>query len=184
VKRVEVYLRHVEQVGGPSPEYHVMSEANEPLISAIVFRGVPQSGALTSFSYGLSLVPHHEWVSSRPELVLSVDSTDIGWALAPGELVRRGRGRVPFSYGSILNFGQAIAADSAMSSFVVYACGSIDQRDCLVELPEANVNLVQVYPIYESEAALVERVGAERFLGRLGPNVYNVQRAPLSLPGT
>lgn len=157
-----------------------MSEANEPLLAVVVFRGVPQPGALTSFSYGLSLGNHREWVNSRPELVLSVDSTDMGWALAPGELVRRGRGRVAFSYGNILNFGEPIADDSAMRSFVVYACGSIDREDLMVELPEANVQLVQIYPIYESEAALVERLGPEKFLGRLGPDIYNAQRKPLT----
>jgi hypothetical protein len=175
-----MFLRHVEGIGGPGPEYQVMSELNEPLIAVVVFRNVPQPGSLTSFSYGLSLATHPKWVHYRPELVLSVDSLDIGWALAPGELVRRGRGRAAFSYGNILNFGEPIANDSAMKSFVVYACGSLDERDLVVKLPEANVHFAQVYPIYESEVALVEEIGAEKFLNRLGPDIYNVRRTALS----
>lgn len=173
-----MFLRHAERIGGSSPEYQVMSEAGEPLIAVVVFRGIPQPGSLTSFTYGLSLAHHPKWVHYRPELVLSVDSTDIGWALAPGELVRRGRGRVAFAYGSILEFGEPIASDSAMTSFVVYACGSLDAEDLVVELPEANVHFAQLYPIYESEAALVIEIGPEKFLSQLGPDLYNVKRKP------
>lgn len=157
-----------------------MSEIDEPLISAVVFRDIPQSGSLTSFSYGLSLQSHPDWTKSRPELVLSVDSLQPAWGLVPGELVRRGRGRVSFSYGNILNFGEPVSDDSAMSSFVVYACASIDQSDLFIELPQANVHIVQIYPIYESEAGLVEQIGPEKFLTNLGNSVYDVHRDSLT----
>ncbi len=179
MKRVELFLRHVERIGGFTPEYHVLSEAGDSLAAVVVFQGVPQEGALTSFSYGLSLFSNPKWVKSRPELVLSVDSTDIGWALAPGELVRRSEGRVAVSYGSVLEFGGQIAPDSEMSSFVVFACASLESEDLVVRLPIADVQFVQLYPIYSAEARTVERIGAERFIRELGELAFSVTRAPV-----
>jgi Suppressor of fused protein (SUFU) len=178
LKRVEIFLRHVEGIGGRKCEYNIMSDGQEPLVAVVAFRDVPGVGSVTSFSYGLSLGEHPKWLVSRPELVLSVDSSDAGWALAPGELVRRGRGRVGFLYGEVLRFGEPVAGDSAMSSFVVYACASIGAEDLVVRLPGADVHLVQVYPIYDSEISLIERLGVERFFSRLGANVFDVRRAP------
>jgi hypothetical protein len=144
----------------------------------ISYANVPEDGSTTAFSYGLSSINHPEWVNSRPELVISVDSLDSSWPLAMGEIIRNGRAESIFSYGTIINFGQPVSDESEMSCFLVFACSVLDKDDLSVQLPDRKVHLSQLYPVYASEVALIKELGAERFVREVDTELFNVKRAP------
>ncbi|MES2996256.1 MAG: suppressor of fused domain protein [Verrucomicrobiota bacterium] len=179
MKKIESYLQHIEGICGDRGKfYKITDEGEAPPISVISFADVPESGCLTAFSFGLSSIAHREWVNSRPELVISVNSLDSSWPLAMGELIRNGRDRCLFSYGMILNFGQPVSEESLMSYFLVYACTVLDESDLAVHLPDRKVHLSQLYPVHQSEVAIIKDVGAEKFVHHLGIDLFDVKRAP------
>jgi hypothetical protein len=181
MNKIEPYLQHIEGICGDGGKfYKITDEGETPPISVISFADVPEPGCVTAFSFGLSSIAHREWVNSRPELVISVNSLDSSWPLAMGELIRNGRDRCLFSYGMILNFGQPVSDESAMSCFLVYACTVLDEADLTVQLPDRKVHLSQLYPVYQSEAAIIKDVGVERFVHHLDIDLFDVKRRPHS----
>lgn len=185
MKKIEIYLKHIEEICGEGGKFFKISDPGEnPPITVVSYPGVPESGCTTAFSFGLSSVAYPEWVNSRPELVISVNSLDSAWPIAMGEIIRNGRGRCAFSYGMILDFGQPIAEDSKISCFLVYACTVLHDSDLAVQLPDRRIHLSQVYPVYKSETSAILEVGAEGFVTALGIDLFDVQRRPYSQPFT
>jgi hypothetical protein len=183
-KRIETYLQHIEGICGDSGQFFKISEADEPrLVAVVAYSDVPEEGCITAFSYGLSTTEHPEWVAGRPELVISVDSKDMAWAVALGEVVRNGRDRCLFSYGDIVNFGEKISDESDMTHFLVFACTVLDAADISVELSDGVVNLSQLYPIHASEVELIKKIGAERFVMSLDTDLFNVRRGAAGASG-
>lgn len=177
--KIEPYLQHIEGICGDSGKfYRITDEWENPPISVISFADVPESGCITAFSFGLSSVAHREWINSRPELVISVNSLDSSWPLAMGELIRNGRDNCLFNYGMILNFGQPISDESPMDRFLVYACAVLDESDLTVNLEDRKVHLSQIYPIHQSEVAVIKDVGVDRFVHSLGIDLFDVSRLP------
>jgi hypothetical protein len=176
---LEAYLKHIEGICGPDGRYFRITDDDEaPSISVVSYTNVPEAGCITAFSFGLSSVPREEWMNSRPELVISVNSLDTAWPIAMGELIRNGRYRCLFSYGMILNFGQKITEESEMTCFLVFACTVLDDNDAVVELADRKVRFSQLYPMHQSESLLVKEVGVERFFFELGIDFFDVRRPP------
>lgn len=177
MNKIEPYLKHIEGICGDNGRFFKITDEGElPPISVISYADVPESGCTTAFSFGLSSVAHREWVNSRPELVISVNSLDVAWPLAMGELIRNGRDHCLFSYGMILNFGQPVSDESPMSRFLVYACTVLDEKDLTIDLPDRKVHLSQIYPIHQSEVAVIKDLGVETFVHRLGLDLFDVKR--------
>jgi hypothetical protein len=174
---VQEYLEHLDDLAGKQGVYHLATKEQErPALWSIIYRDTPDEGSLTAFTYGLSAVTHPEWRLGRPELVISVDNTDRTWGLAIGELARRHRGRCPFSYGNVVRFGTPVSKDSPMSAFLIFAPTIIDVEQCHIILRNKVINIVQAYPIYEEEIAVVEQYGAQDFFMRKDIDFYNVRR--------
>jgi hypothetical protein len=181
MSKIEAYLQHIESIcGNRGKFYEITDEGEIPPITVISYDNVPDAGCTTAFSFGLSSVSHHEWINSRPELVISVDSLDSSWSLAMGEMIRNGRDHCLFSYGMILNFGRQISEESQMTSFVVYACSVLDEKDIVIRLPDRKIHLSQIYPIYRSEVVLIREMGVEKFVRKFGSRLFDVKRLPLS----
>lgn len=181
MKPIEKYLSHIESIGGGTGKHFRISDENEtPPIWVISFENVPEAGCVTAFTYGLSSVDKIEWRNSRPELVISVNSLDLSWPLAMGEIVRNGRNTCLFSYGSILRFGQQISDESQMDSFIVFACTLLNKADLTVDLPDRKVLFSQLYPIYQEEIDLIHKAGPEWFVFDSGIDFYDVTRKPFN----
>ena len=103
---------------------------------------------------------------------------DNSWPLAMGELIRNGRHCCLFSYGMILNFGQPVSDESPIDCFLVYACTVLEKGDLTVLLPDRKVHLSQLYPVHQSEVAIIKDVGVERFVNQLGIDFFDVKRRP------
>jgi hypothetical protein len=176
-KPVEQYLKHVESITGGEGDFYKITDPSEPLISIVSYRGVPEPGWLTAFSYGLSSASIPEWKLFRQELVICVKSNDVAWALAVGEMIRNGRGREQlFLWGGVLNFGQAISDESEMSAFFPFECTVLDESDLTVTLSDRTVRITQLYPIYEEEIPFIEEVGVERFFNDFDIDFFDVKR--------
>ncbi|WP_367871859.1 suppressor of fused domain protein [Luteolibacter sp. Populi] len=177
-KRIEQYIEHIEDIcGGEGRFFKITDEGENPPITVVAYDDVPEPGCVTAFSYGLSLPSHPKWIHSRPELVISVDSHDVSWPLALGEVIRTGRNKSAFIYGSIIHFGCRVSDESTMDSFLVYACTVLDEKDQKLILHDQPIQLAQLYPIYSSEADVIEHVGPHRFLLELGEKVFDPRRA-------
>jgi hypothetical protein len=179
---VERYLAHLDRIsGGIEPRFIPIdsSRPGQKGITAIVYEDVPEPGHLTGLTYGLSLSEHPEWRHGKPELLISVDSSDDLWALAVADVAENLRGRAAFSYGETINFGEPISPESEMSAFVVFAPAVLDREDFLDidvgdELP---VHIAGVYPIHQQERLWILEHGLEAFW-KSDWDRYDVRRAP------
>jgi len=161
---IEQYLEHLDKlVGKEGQPFEITEQDQRPAIWVYNYIGVPETGNITAFTYGLSSVEYPEWIRGRPELLINVASNNIDWALAAGFLVKKYRGRCPFSYGNIIRFGERITKESEMTAFFVFAPSLFDQEETYVKLPDRTINLVQIYPIYEEEIELITSVGVQNF---------------------
>jgi hypothetical protein len=164
--RVERYLAHVDRLsGGREPRFQPIGEppGSDPLTS-IIYHDLPGLGDLTALTYGLSLAEHPSWRYGKPELLISVRSTDIAWGLAIGHLAKSLRGRCPFTYGDTINFGR-ITAESAMTAFLIFAPTVLDRPDYegIDVGDQIPVNLAGCYPIHQIEQEYIADEGLQKF---------------------
>ena len=139
------------------------THGGQPPITSIVYNGLPEPGCLTAVTYGLSLSNHPDWLKGKPELIISVRSTDVAWALVVAIFAEELRGVAPFTYGGVLDHGERIAAESEMSALVTFAPGALDPEDSEIDLGDCKVFLTGCYPIYESERQFIQKHGVEKF---------------------
>jgi len=145
----------------------------------MVYRDIPEAGHITGVTYGLSEVAHPDWHFSRPELIISVQSTDLAWPLAVAEMANQLRGKCPFVYGDVIDFGGKISEESAMSAFLVFVPSILERGahrgiDVGAEQP---VHISGMHPLYESEPAVVTEIGLDRFWKHPNFDLYDVHRA-------
>jgi hypothetical protein len=179
-ERLSRFLDHLGSIFEQEPEFFPF-DSRLPGVSRVVclvYRDAPEPGSITGVTYGLSEVSHPDWVLGRPELCISLDSSDVSWPLAAGEVVNQLRGKCPFLYGEVIDFGEAIADESAMSAFFVFAPSILRHQDYAGidvggSLP---INIAGLYPIYGSERALIAGMGLERFWNHPNFDLYDVRR--------
>ena len=182
--RVERFLAHLDEIsGGIEPRFLPIESTHEGLkgVTAITYEDIPEPGMLTAITYGVSLADHTGWRLGKPELCITVQSTDVIWARAVGFIAEQLRGVCPFSYGDTLNFGERITPDSDMTAFVVFA-PAVLERDSYLDIDvgdELPINIAGCYPIYESERQYIRANGLEAFW-QLDWDIYDVHRRPVA----
>ena len=147
-----------------------------------IYRGFPETEALTGFTVGLS--HFHPPGGAHKEITISMQDTDEAWALACGVLAFQLRKRCPFACGDTINFREQIAKSSSMSAFVVVHPLHISARDSLVDLGIRQVELAQLVPLYEQERVwLSTRGNPQGFLkAYTGSALMNPRRKPFGVP--
>jgi len=182
--RVERFVAHLDDVtDGVEPRFFPVPSADSSLpgVTAIVYTDLPEAGLQTTFTYGLSCVGHEDWSKGRPELCLSVESTDLAWGIAAAAVGERLRGRCPFTYGDVINFGERISEESEMTGFLVFAPAVIDREDAIgIDVGDTlPVNIQGLYPIHESELDFIDEKGLEAFWQGFDFDPYDVRRPPV-----
>lgn len=179
--RVERYLAHLDALtGGVEPQFWPVESRHSdlPSVTAIGYRDLPEEGLFTGLTYGLSLAENALWQHGRPELCISVRSDDSAWMLAAAFLAEQLRGSCPFQYGDTLNFGEPVAAGSAMDGFVVFAPAVLDRDSATIDVGDDHPLHVQgLYPVYSSEREFIRAHGLQAFW-ELDWDPYDVTRAP------
>jgi hypothetical protein len=178
--RVEQYLAHLDRLApGHEPRFLPIESSNPTLdgVTAITYEDLPEPGFLTAVTYGLSLADHPEWRLGKPELCISVRSSDQRWARAAAFVADRLRGVSPFAYGETINFRERVCPDSVMSSFVIFAPAVLARDDFLnIDVGDAlPINLQGIYPIHDDERAWIEQHGLAAFW-QLNWDPYDVRR--------
>ncbi len=179
--RLSKFLEHLDAIFRTEPEFFpfeskIPGSAN---LACMVYRDIPEADHVTGVTYGLSEVVHPSWRSARPELIISLQSTDIAWPLAVAEMANRLRGQCPFGYGDIIDFGGKISEESEMSAFLVFTPSILGPNTALgIDVgAEQPINIAGMYPIYGSECALITKMGLEQFWKHPNFDRYDVHRA-------
>jgi hypothetical protein len=178
---VEKYMAHWDRVFNKEPEYY-QNESNTsalPGVTSIIYRDVPEKGMTTALTYGLSLVEHSDWKMGRPELIITVNSTDINWGQAIGFMANKLRGDCPFSYSNRINFGIPISKDSDLNAFLVFAPSIFINKEEYLNIDiglDYTISIAGMYPIYAEEMDFINARGLEYFLKQPGLDLYDVQR--------
>ena len=180
--RAELYLDHLDGLIDSEAQFQLFGpgEGDLPRVTSVVYRDQPEAGLLTAFTYGLSLAEHPDWKLGAPELVICVESEDSAWGWAIAEVAAQLRGKCPFCVGNTINFHEQIAAESAMSAFFVFFTSVLDREAATIKLPDRTIHIVGMYPIYEGEIGLIERIGPVAFWESDGYDPYSVHRPDLS----
>lgn len=180
----ENYLAHLDAIFQAEPKFYRNNSLVDGIkgVTAIVYENIPEPGMVTGLTYGLSLYPHPEWKFSRPELCISVQSTELAWGRVAGFLANQGRGKTAFCYGDTINFRAQIADDSQMNAFLVFAPSVLNREDYLnVDIgADYKVSIAGLYPIYSSEIEVCHRLGLESFWHHPGFDLYDVKRPAIT----
>lgn len=173
----EEYLKWLDYIAGDDGKiYGITGKDDKCQIFISIYEDLPEPKHTTAYSFGLSSVGHPEWIYSRPELIISVHSTDKSWGLAMGELIKQNRANSLFQFGTIFNFGEQISDDSNMSAFFVFANSLYEEGDDTIELVDRKIQLSQLYPIYWEEIETIKKIGAETFFSKPDLDFYDVKR--------
>jgi hypothetical protein len=179
--RIERFLAHLDVLTeGVEPEFWPVESTKPGMkgLTAITHPDVPEPGFLTAITYGLSLADHELWRHGKPELCISVRSTDRRWAQAAAFIAEQLRGECPFQYGDTVNFGEPISTESAMDAFFVFSPAVLGREDTRVEVGDDHpVNIVGLYPIHRSEREFIKLHGLDAFWN-LDWDPYDVARQP------
>jgi len=179
--RLSKFLEHLDAIFQTEPEFFPIESqlAGAPQLACMVYRDIPEAGHVTGVTYGLSEVAHPSWSSARPELMISVLSTDLAWPLAVAELANLLRGKCPFGYGDVIDYGEKISEESEMSAFLVFTPSILAPDAALgIDVGGAQpLNLMGTYPIYDGERAALAELGLERFWKHPNFDRYDVRRA-------
>ncbi len=159
----ELYMRHLASLGSARPKL-AQIPGDQPPILSIAFENTPDAGYTTGFTYGLSLTEHAHWPDAlRPELMLTVQSTNSAWQTLAAVIAEGMRGASSFTYGATIDYGAPVAPDTAMSAFFCFAPLILEEQTARLQAASYAIQLVQLYPIYEGEVALIHRIGLEAF---------------------
>lgn len=177
---VEKYLDHLDNVFQQEPLFFKNNSLQDGVngVTSIVYKDIPDPGFITALTYGLSLIKHPDWELGRPELCITVESTDMAWGRVVGYIANTLRGDCPFSYGQTINFNAKISDDSDMDAFLIFAPSILEKEDYLdIDIGTGyNINIAGLYPIYSSEIKVYDKIGFEDFWHHPQFDMYDVKR--------
>jgi hypothetical protein len=150
------------------------------VVLAILYPGYPQPELLTGFTYGLSAATHPDWKIAKPELAITVRSTEADWAYAIAYLAEWQRESNSFAPGTLFRYGKPIAPDSAMNAFLIFEPSGKDESTFAPLLSHEQISLRMAYPLYEGEVSLIQKIGIRKFMGLPEYDFFNVNRPDLS----
>lgn len=177
--RVERYLSHLQQLCGVVEPRFVPIESTQPGlndVTVIMYDDLPEPGMSLALTYGVSLAHHPAWTESKPELCISVNSTDERWGLVVGFLAEKLRGDCGFEYGDLIRFGDKVTEESDLTAFAIFAPAVMNQDDATVDVGEdLPIHIAGCYPIHESEYQFIGDEGLQAFFSRKF-NPFDVKR--------
>ncbi len=173
---VEKYLSHLDTIFKVEPIFYRFSDKGVfPPLHLLIYKNIPEVGMITGFTYGISCVESLFETNIRPELVISVVSSNITWILAMADVVYQHRGKFPFEPENTINFNAKISEESEMSSFLLWYQGIFPESYEIICLPDFHIRIIQLFPIYDSERLFIKEFGTDKFFD-LNPDPYNVKR--------
>jgi hypothetical protein len=185
VNDAELFTAHLDQVTDcAETAIRRIESSNKTLRDVFVFeyQDWPEQGWITGFTFGLSDANHDDWKFGRPELMISVESADCVWPIAIGYLAERLRGKCPFCYGNTIDFKAEISEESKLDAFLIFHPLHLTREQASLKLNDFTCNISGAYPLYNSEVAIYEELGLERFWSLPDWDPSNVHRPPIVRP--
>jgi len=170
------WLVALEETFGSVSDVKEIQGDNKPKIQVFYFDNLPEEGCLTAVTSGLSNATHPQWTMTKPELMVSLESSDKSWGLSIAYFASAFFNEKPFRYGDIFKIDTPISAESLMNGFLVFAPPFSTQEDFTFDLSDRKISLVGMYPIYEREIAYYDEVGLEEFWHTEGFELYDPKR--------
>ncbi|MEQ8634354.1 suppressor of fused domain protein [Gimesia maris] len=158
----------------------VQANDDQPLIHVFYFEDLPEEGTLTAVTCGLSNASHTDWKQGKPELIVSLDTSDKSWGFAAGYFASAYFNEKRFSYGDVFLIDNPISEESAMSAYLVFAPSFLNQEQATFELPDRTIYLAGMYPLFASEIDLYNKIGLKEFWHSEGFDMYNPKRTPVA----
>ncbi len=155
-------------------------DKTKPPIEVFFFQVLPEN-CLTAITCGLSNANMKEWKFGKPEIVLTLETTDKAWGLAAGYFVSSFFNKKLFRYGDLFTLDSPLSDESKMSGFFIFAPSFLPPEDARFELSDRIINLVGMYPLYPEEVELYTKIGLEKFWHLDGFDMYGVQRKNLAM---
>jgi hypothetical protein len=148
-------------------------------VFVFVYKDWPRPGLLTGFTLGLSEAEHPEWTGIKPELMISVESTDEAWGYAAAYVAEQLRGQCAFGLGETVNFRSCISEESEMDPFLVFSPACLSAEQQCIPMGDQSIHISGLYPMYNSELPLYHEIGLERWSRLEGWDPFDVHRARL-----
>lgn len=169
------YLAALDNLVGGTGRFLKISQGDAPFWM-VAYDDIPEVGSTTAFSFGISSIRHQSWREGVPEIVISVNSVDDDWLLSLGSIACSLRGKCPFSFGDVLRFGKPLNCESAMSAFLLFWPTILEKDQQKMDLSDLTIHFKQAYPIFESEADAIAKIGAENLFMMDGVDFSDVSR--------
>lgn len=171
------YLREVSGYFDTPPVYYKIT----PEVKVIAFEDQPEVGWTFYFTFGLSSLNHPEWINSRPELIVVVDSYDSSWGTTIGEIIASAPQECFFEYGDIFYDDVPISEESKMDSYFLFANTWIEEKDAYIRLSDRYIHFSEMYPIYKEEKEIIHAIGPTEFFLLEEWEMFNVRRKMLDV---
>jgi hypothetical protein len=182
-QHAKAFLERITEVFGPEDTItRIAASDGGPAVHVFFFKDLPEPGMLTAVTYGLSESDNPDWVSGRPELIVTLETQDESWGEAVGQLAAELRVDCPFAYGNLFPSDQPIASESDMAGFFCFAPSFLDRDDATLQIADRTIFLKGMYPVYREELELIKRVGLKDFWHMDGYDMYDVRRPNLGCP--
>lgn len=169
------YLTGLDSLVGSSGRFLKISNDPNPFW-LIAYDDVPEVGDTTAFTFGISSIRHESWILGAPELVISMNSKDDDWLLSLGAISACLRGQCPYSLGDVLRFGKPLSNESHMSAFLVFWPTILKKDQQRLQLSDRLIIFKQAYPLFESEAELLEHMSPQDFFMKRCVDYSDVRR--------
>ncbi len=150
-------------------------------IKIIAFYNEPEKNNSVFFSYGLSSMQKDDWIYSKPEMILCVESLEKDWGITMGKIIMKVSAELSFTYGDLFYWERPISHDTYMDSFFVFANSLIDEEDSYINLADRKIHFSEMYPFYEPEKEIIYRIGVEKFFMLKEYDRFNVKRKMLDV---
>ena len=171
----ELFLDYLnERCGSRANLTYVAGRNDSPPVLAASYLEYPAADYLTAFTVGMSSVAPVSG-GERPELVISVKSANVAWARAIGVIAERYRGQSSFRPGDTVTLSDEISRSSAMRSFLVHNPSLSGLAGEPLEIEDRSIRLLQLYPVHDSEVALIRKYGYQAFIDSR-PDLADVRR--------
>ena len=175
--RAEAFLSWADETaGGRTAQYKPFATGQGPTITSIWYADCPSPGWAVGLTYGASLLD-----GSTSELLIVVQSSEPVWVWALADFVDRHRTHMrDLGIDDTIKWGEPIAPGSTMDAFFIGPPVGAPDGGGVVHLPdEDHVQLLQAFPVHESELPLVREVGGAAFAQRVGDALTDPRRLAL-----
>lgn len=172
----KVWLEALEAKFGEVTEVREWQCRDKPLIYIFYFDDLPEKGFTTAITCGLSNSNHPEWKLGKPELIVTMESKSRRWGQAAGFFASSFFDEKRFSYGDMFSLDHPISDEGDMSAYLVFAPSFLGKEDSRFVLGDRVIHLVGLYPVYDEEIAIYDRIGLKAFWHADGFEMYNPRR--------